>query len=181
MLTSPWIMDRSDCSESAGAGASLDDLTRPAGEIADLERSAVPEWRCTVVWHPDATRIGAVARLSPTSGPWDFGRGEPVFHPGGVDPGDQPSTGDGALALGDAHVSRRAFRLDFTADGWRIERFPGSSRLRLNGRDVDAQAVLTDDRARRGFGLSLGQQILGIALPPATRSRWKSTGSAGIG
>ena len=68
-------MTRDDRSEGAGPDAFPGEVTRPAGGVADFEAGTALQWRCTVVWHPDATRIGAVARLPHTQGPLLFGRG----------------------------------------------------------------------------------------------------------
>ena len=172
-------MDRREGSDSAGAGAFPDDVTRPAGEVADFEVGASSRWRCTVVWHPDPARIGAVAHLPSAGAPLLFGRGEPVFDTAiagssGANSRGARKPGDGRQSLADPHVSRRAFQLQATAKGWRIERLPGSSRLRLAGREISAAEDLTDDAARRGFVLALAMQRVQASWLSEPLRSWRS-------
>lgn len=137
------------------------DLTLP--ELADSLPGSEParELALTIVFHPVTGRIGerAAVPLPADASPWVLGRWSPGFcrGPGAVD------------ALGERFVSRQAIAFTRAGAGLVLRRVPGSSRCRLDGRDLEGECLLEEARLARGVSLMLGHGVvllLRLAPPP---------------
>lgn len=107
-------------------------------------------WYCTVLFHPDAERIGAVARLDVDREDLTLGRREPVFVK--LD-GDE-------CTLAERTVSRQALMLYHSDPHWELCRRTGSSRLRLDGEELGSRSEVSVDRGRTGVVLTLGDRVV---------------------
>lgn len=107
----------------------------------------------TVLFHPDPSRIGQVARvpLHDPSMPWVLGRRSPDFaHPGQAE--GEP--------LHDPHVSRRAIEFAFEKNSLLLTRFEGSSRVRLGGSELRKVATLDREALMQGIPIALGHALV---------------------
>jgi two-component system nitrogen regulation response regulator GlnG len=147
------------------------------------------QWRITLAFHPWVTRIGEQCCIAATATPLVIGRHAPLFSP----PFAAPASADAASAAGHARISRRALTLapsratagDPGTSPWVLSRPPESSRLRLDGEEVEQRAAISAERARAGFTLLLGQSVLlhlrlAPALEPSARDARPVPGLAGV-
>ena len=110
----------------------------------------------TILFHPDPSRIGESAVLSPGAGGESvvIGRDQPRFeHSHGAVPG-------AARGLSDPHISRSALQLRIDNTGLVLSRPPGASRCRLSGRDLASSAVLAREQLRSGRVILLGHGVV---------------------
>ena len=129
----------------------------------------------TLAFHGDRGRIGATATLPvPAAGRgFVLGRERPLF----VGPdGDR-----GPAGLGDRHVSRAALHVLRRGDRWTLERPDGSSRCRVNGRELYAERVLDAEELRRGVRLLFAHGVLVLLrLVPAAAAAEAAQAAAGV-
>jgi two-component system nitrogen regulation response regulator GlnG len=105
----------------------------------------------TVLWHPDASRVGAQYLEPNARGVIELGRFLPLFaHPG-----------EDGLGLGHGGVSRLPLRIAREADGG-LSLAPPESRMavEVNGIEIDRPVVLDAAQLERGVILGLGRAIL---------------------
>lgn len=123
-------------------------LTSP---LSTLSQDASPLLGLTIIWHPDASRIGEQCIAGSGAGVLELSRFLPLFrHPGAE-----------GLALGHGSISRDPVRLVRDAEnGLRI--IPSGSRmvLELNGEEIHAAQSLSFDQIESGQILGLGRTIL---------------------
>src|SRR5689334_566950 len=88
----------------------------------------------TILFHPDAERIGGRAALL---GPLDLSRSKPAFSASGVGPGGRP--------LGDPFLSRQPFRLGPGSEpgSIRISRGGSGTRLSVGGEPVQEEREIS--------------------------------------
>ena len=125
-------------------------ITLGVDERPEAAQSRPWRWYCTVLFHPDAERIGAVARLDIACEELILGRREPVFFK--LD-GDE-------CTLSERTVSRQALVLYRGDPHWEFCRRTGSSRLRLDGEELGSRSEVSTDRGRRGVVLTLGDRVV---------------------
>ena len=125
--------------------------------VASLSPSNTP-WRLelTIIFHPDARRIGTRAILSADSPGKTLllGRYNPVF------PDPQNVADEGEFGLDDRHVSRSALRLKSTSSGIRIGKCPGACRCRVDGRELDEERAFSIEQLDEGISLFLGHSVV---------------------
>ncbi|CAH0224590.1 Transcriptional regulatory protein ZraR [Massilia sp. Bi118] len=105
----------------------------------------------TVLWHPDAGRVGAQYLEPDARGVIELSRFLPLFaHPG-----------EDGLGLGHGGVSRLPLRIAREADG-RLSLAPPESRMavEVNGAEIDRPVVLDAAQLAQGVVLGLGRAIL---------------------
>lgn len=139
----------------------------PADDIAE-------ELGLTVVFHPDASRIGQAAVVPGAAEGWVLGRGRPDFSGRGL--ADAP--------LNDPYISRRALRLRRTGQTVVIERFDSASRARVGSEELLAAVTLDREQLRRGVPLLLSHSVVlllrlckpvaGLPATPGTQLRGDS-------
>ena len=120
----------------------------------------------TVLHHPEPSRVGQVARLSPllAGEAVALSRNEPAFAPPGSARGEP---------LGDPGVSRTPLRLRARDGGIELERGPGVQDVRLDGATIGDGRLVSADELARGAVLELGGRVvlllhrLGPPAPPA--------------
>jgi len=130
-----------------------DDFTLPS-VVADLERGyGQPRLLLTIIFHPDVTRIGEqafpVEHGSAQSGV--VGRNQPGF--------SRSVVGSG-ISLGDPHISREALVIDRQADSLVLRRDSGASRCQVDGRELDGEAVLSDQQLHQGVVIFLAHRVV---------------------
>ncbi|WOJ98399.1 sigma 54-interacting transcriptional regulator [Congregibacter brevis] len=107
---------------------------------------------CVVLaFHPDTSRIGEVCSLGYADDLTVFGRHRPQF-----------AHLDGSPARGcdDEFVSREAFSLSYQSSLWQLVRREGSSRLRIDGRELLDAAVLSPEQLQNGVVLTVAERIV---------------------
>lgn len=120
-----------------------------------------PELMLTVLFHPDAGRIGQWARVprKTSTTTWVLGRHYPRFE-----------GGDGAGGpLADGHISREAVHFSYSRQTLRLRRPAGSSRCRVARGELRDTLELSADELQRGVPIMLSHNtvlLLKLALPP---------------
>ncbi|MEH6516568.1 MAG: sigma 54-interacting transcriptional regulator [Halioglobus sp.] len=125
--------------------------------VASLSPSNAPSrLELTIVFHPDARRIGTRAILPADSRRKTLllGRYTPLF------PDQQSDSGDGEFGLDDRHVSRSALRLKPTPSGIRIGKCPGACRCRVDGIELDEERAFSIEQLDAGISLFLGHSVV---------------------
>ncbi|MGB9108212.1 MAG: sigma 54-interacting transcriptional regulator, partial [Telluria sp.] len=109
-----------------------------------------PMLALTVLWHPDAARVGA-QYLAPEARVVELSRFLPLFAHAGED----------GLGLGHGGVSRLPVRIGREADG-RLSVAPPDSRMavEVNGIEIQQPVVLDAAQVEQGVVLGLGRAIL---------------------
>lgn len=123
-------------------------LTSP---LSTLSQDASPLLGLTIIWHPDANRIGEQFIAGSGAGVLELSRFLPLFrHAGGE-----------ALALGHGSISRDPVRLVRDAENG-IAIIPSGSRmvLELNGEEISGAQTLSAEQIEAGQILGLGRTIL---------------------
>ncbi|MFK7974962.1 MAG: sigma 54-interacting transcriptional regulator [Halioglobus sp.] len=135
------------------------DLTLPSVVSAKQGVYARNGLFLTVLFHPDVSRIGQVARVpvEDPAMPWVLGRRSPAFaHPV---PREEQGQEKGE-PLHDPHVSRRSVVLAFDGETLQLNRFSGSSRVRIAGTELHETLTLGPDALKQGVPVSLGHAVV---------------------
>lgn len=123
-------------------------LTSP---LSTLSQDAHPLLGLTIVWHPDASRIGEQFIAGSGSGVLEVSRYLPLFRrPGGE-----------GIALGHGGISRDPLKLLRDAENG-VQIIPSASRmvLELNGEELLAPTSLSAEQIADGQILGLGRSII---------------------
>lgn len=116
----------------------------------------------TLLFHPDPERIGASweQQVSATKKVLELGRHQPEFC---LQPEGQLLAG-----LEDRHISRQALRMEFSAKGLLLHKYPAACRCRLQGEDISEDIKLDAEQLQRGLSLQVGHSVvLWLRLGPA--------------
>lgn len=144
------------------------------------QASKTSEWRLTIVFHEDLTRIGHQAIFQAAASEYgdenedsavdgagerrSIGRSTPAFEADAAfeysHHGRSNEAGASVRGLGDVRVSRNALTLERSVGGWTVRRSPKSSSLRIEGEPVASDYVVSDSHARRGVLLQLGNAVV---------------------
>lgn len=105
----------------------------------------------TIIFHPDTNRIGETAVLPPLShcDHWSLCRLSPLF-----------GSREMRAPLGERDVSRRALVFQYVGERLMIRREPGSSRCRVNGRELVECCELSITELKKGVRLLLGHSTV---------------------
>lgn len=108
----------------------------------------------TLLSHADLERIGERALLGELSGrrPIALSRLEPFFAP------PRRPAGAGGAPLGDRRISREPLRLERRPEGLTLHRDGHSQPLTLNGRPLEAGAIVSQAELEVGVVLGLGER-----------------------
>jgi DNA-binding NtrC family response regulator len=110
----------------------------------------------TIVFHPDALRVGTRAILPADSRGKTLllGRYTPLFT------SQQSVVGEEELSLDDRHVSRNALRLKPEPGGIRIGKCPGACRCRVDGKELDEERAFSIEQLDAGISIFLGHSVV---------------------
>ena len=129
------------------------DLTLPSVIPAPSQNDGAQVLLLTVIFHPDPSRIGAVARIPdlPDAPPWVLGRRSPDF---------SCASEDSVFLLGERDVSRQALALSRRGGQLILRRLPDASRCRIDGSELDGEVELDRERLQRGVAMLLGHSVV---------------------
>ncbi|MEM6581261.1 MAG: sigma 54-interacting transcriptional regulator [Pseudomonadota bacterium] len=144
-------------------------LTSLTGQVAEgvAEEALV----LTIAFHPDTRRIGETAVMPPLSNSdqWSLCRLSPLF-----------CAGESRSPLGERDLSRRALLLQFRGDKLLIRRETGSSRCRVDGRELSECCELSPSQLKNGVRLLLGHSTV-LLLRLTTQLQLETNGQAPAG
>ncbi|MCB1842648.1 MAG: sigma-54-dependent Fis family transcriptional regulator, partial [Halioglobus sp.] len=128
------------------------EATLPAVAAVVNERNNADTLLLTLVFHPDASRIGqcAVLPLADCYTPRELGRNSPEFS-GAAAP---------AAPIGDPHVSRRALQFEVCGQRLRLRRHEGASRCRVGDEDLFEETLIEPAHLARGVPIMLSHSVV---------------------
>ncbi|WP_439105956.1 sigma 54-interacting transcriptional regulator [Congregibacter sp.] len=115
------------------------------------DRSTQLDLCLVLAFHPDTSRIGERCIAPRSEGVLTLGRYFPEFA--------APDLLD-FRGLGDSYLSRQALTIECQNSLWQFKRRAGSSRLRLNGQELQKEVELSEEQLKQGVFLTLAQRVV---------------------
>ncbi len=129
-----------------------DDTTLTAIAIPSARETRKCELMLTIVFHPEAERIGETACFEPANGTESgvLGRHSPSFG----------RRGDPGAALNDPYVSRNALTGCFIGDSFVLRRSKSASRCRVGRAELSEECRLTPAQLNEGVAILLAGRVV---------------------